>query len=79
MSTMTKKSMETTMKTWTFSSLALLPGQNVTLSFSGVIALQPENDMMEHPAMVITPIIGGNYTIRLTGEGFQTFNVTATS
>ncbi len=34
---------------------------------------------MKHPAMVVTPIVGGNYTLRLMGEGFQTFNVTATS
>jgi hypothetical protein len=61
------------------TSLALQPGQNVTLSFSDVIALQPEKDFMKHPAMVVTPIVGGNYTIRLMGEGFQTFNVTATS
>jgi hypothetical protein len=61
------------------SSLILQPGQNVTLSFSGVIALQPEKDIMKHPAMVVTPIVGGNYTIRLMGEGFQTFDVTATS
>jgi hypothetical protein len=61
------------------SSLALQPGQNATLSFSGVIALQPEKDIMKHPAMVVTPIVGGNYTIRLMGEGFQTFDVTATS
>jgi hypothetical protein len=61
------------------SSLILQPGQNVTLSFSGVIALQPEKDDMKHPAMVMTPIVGGNCTIRLMGEGFQTFNVTATS
>jgi hypothetical protein len=61
------------------SSLTLEPGQNATLSFSGVIALQPERDIMKHPAMVVTPIVDGNYTIRLMGEGFQTFNVTATS
>jgi len=61
------------------SSLILQPGQSVTLSFSGVIALQPEKDIMKHPAMVMTPIVGGNCTIRLMGEGFQTFNVTATS
>ena len=60
------------------SSLTLQPGQNVTLSFSGVIALQPEKDMM-NPAMVVTPIVGDNYTVSLTGEGFMTFNVTATS
>ncbi len=28
------------------SSLTLQPGQNVTLSFSGVIALQPEKDTL---------------------------------
>jgi len=61
------------------SSPALQPGQSVTLSFSDVIALQPEKDDTKHPAMVVTPIVGGNYTIRLMGEGFQTFNVTATS
>jgi len=60
------------------SSLVLLPGQNVTLTFSSVIALHPEKDGMMHPVMVLTAIIGGNYTIRLMGEGFQTFNVTAT-
>jgi len=62
-----------------FFSLALQPGQNVTLSFSGVIALQPEKDIMKHPPIVVTPIVGGNYTLRLMGEGFQTFNVTAIS
>jgi hypothetical protein len=61
------------------SSLVLQPGENATLSFSGVIALQPEKDIMKHPAMVVTPIVGGNYTVRLMGEGFQIFNVTATS
>jgi hypothetical protein len=60
------------------SSLALQPGQNATLSFSGVIALQPEKDNMNHPAIIVTSIVGSNYTIRLMGEGFQTFNVTAT-
>jgi hypothetical protein len=49
------------------------------LSFSGVFALQPEKYDVMHPAMVVTPIVGGNYTIRLMGEGFRTFNVTATS
>ena len=61
------------------SSVVLQPGQEVTLSFNDVIVLRPEDDDMEHPAMVVTPIVGGNYTIRLMGEGFQTFNVTATS
>lgn len=59
------------------SALTLQPGENATLTFSGVIALQPENDDVDHPAIVITPIVGNNYTLRLMGEGFQTFNVTA--
>jgi hypothetical protein len=59
------------------SSLVLQPGQNVTVSFSGVIALHPEKEDMMHPAMVVTPIVGDTYTVRLMGEGFQTFNVTA--
>jgi hypothetical protein len=61
------------------SSLALQPGQSVTLSFTDVITLRPEKADAKHPAMVVTPIVGGNYTVRLMGEGFQTFNVTATS
>jgi hypothetical protein len=60
------------------SSLVLQPGQNVTLSFSGVIALHPEKEDMMHPAMVVTPIVAETYTVRLMGEGFQKFNVTAT-
>ena len=61
------------------SSIALQPGENVTLSFSGVIALRPDEDSIMSPAMVVTPIVGGNYTLRLMGEGYQTFNVTAVS
>jgi hypothetical protein len=61
------------------SSLVLQPGQSVTLSFSGVIALHPDEDSMMSPAMVVTPIVDGNYTLRLMGEGYQTFNVTAVS
>jgi hypothetical protein len=61
------------------SSLTLEPGKNATLSFSGVIELQPDMGIMKGPAMVVTPIVGGNYTVRLMGEGFQTFQVTANS
>lgn len=61
------------------SSLTLEPGQNATLSFSGVIALQPDMGIMKGPAMVVTPIVGDTYAVRLMGEGFQTFNVNATS
>ena len=60
-----------------FSSLILQPGQNVTLTFSGVIAFNPEREHVLYPAMVVTPIVGGNYTLRLMGEGFQTFVVRA--
>jgi hypothetical protein len=61
-----------------FSSLILQPGQNVTLSFSGVLGFHPEMRYIKFPEMVITPIVGGNYTLRLMGEGFETFVVTAT-
>jgi hypothetical protein len=61
------------------SSLTLQPGQNATLSFSGVIALKPNMHIMKGPTMVVTPIGGENYTLRLMGEGLKTFNVIATS
>jgi hypothetical protein len=62
--------------------LTLQPGQSVTLSFSGVIQLKPEHDEEKEkstPQTIITPILGETYTIRLMGEGYQTFNVTATA
>ena len=49
------------------------------MSFSDVIALHPDEDSMMSPAMVVTPIVGGNYTLRLMGEGYETSNVTAVS
>jgi uncharacterized protein YggT (Ycf19 family) len=61
------------------SPLTLEPGQNATLSFSGVITLQPEKVDMNHPPIIVTPIVGDNYTVRLMDEGFQTFIVNATS
>ena len=61
------------------SALTLLPGETVTVSFSDVIALQTERYDLSHPAMVITPIAGNNYTLRLMGEGFETFTMTATA
>ncbi|MFH0897015.1 MAG: hypothetical protein V1850_03065, partial [Candidatus Bathyarchaeota archaeon] len=60
------------------SSLTLQAGQTVTLTFSDVIALQPGKDSKEHPPMVVTPILGADYTLKLMGEGFKTFRVTAT-
>jgi hypothetical protein len=59
------------------SSLTLQPGQNATLSFSGVIGLKPNRHFAKGPAMVVTPISGDNYTLRLMGEGFETINITA--
>ncbi len=59
------------------SSLVLQPGEEVTLSFNGVLGFYPERHTM-YPAIVVTPIAGGNYTLRLMGEGFETFVVTAT-
>jgi len=60
--------------------LILQPGQTITLSFSGVIQLKPEHDEEKRrPQTIITPIPGETYTIRLMGEGYQTFNVTATA
>lgn len=61
------------------SSLTLQPGENVTLTFTGVIELQPDLGIMKGPAMVVTPIVGDKYTVRLMGEGFQITDVTATS
>jgi hypothetical protein len=61
------------------SSLAVQPGESIALTFSGVIALQPDEDIAENPVMVITPLPGNSYTIRLMGEGFQTYDVIATS
>jgi len=63
----------------TISPLTLQPGQNATLSFSGVISVQPEKVDMNHPPIIVTPIVGYNYTVRLMDEGFQTFIVNATS
>ena len=61
------------------SFLVLQPGQTVTVSFNGIIGLQYGGDNAETPATAITPISGNNYTIGLTGQGFQTFTVTVTS
>lgn len=61
------------------SSVTLNPGENVTLNFNGVIALYTGWMLNQYPLFTITPIVGNNYTIRLMGEGFQTYTVTATS
>ena len=57
----------------------LEPGQSITLSFSGVIQLGfGHQGFMPMPSIIILPIRGDTYTVRLMGEGFQTFQVNAT-
>ena len=60
------------------SSVTLQPGESITLIFDGVIALQAGRDIARY-AMAIAPVVDGSYTLRLMGEGFQTYNVIATS
>jgi hypothetical protein len=62
-----------------FSSVTIEPGETLTLSFSGVIALYTGWNHNQNPLFTITPIVDGDYTIRLMGEGFQTFTLKATS
>jgi hypothetical protein len=61
------------------SSIILQPGETITLSFTGIIALHTEDWHLRNPAMIITPNVDANYTIRLMGEGYQTYTVTATT
>jgi len=61
------------------SYLALQPGQTVTLTFSGVIGLQHGQNFNDRPELTMTPLLGNTYTIQITGEGFQTYTVTATA
>jgi hypothetical protein len=56
------------------SYLALQPRQEVTLTFTGTISIPIGSDTGN-----ISLIAGNNYTIRLMGEGFQTFTVAATA
>ncbi len=62
-----------------FSSVTIQPGQSITLSFSGVISYGTSNEHGKGSISSIAPIVGGNYTLRLSGEGFQTFTVEATA
>jgi hypothetical protein len=59
--------------------LVLQPGQSVTLSFTGVIAFPNIPAVLQESSSAITPIVGNSYTIQLTGEGFQSYTVTATT
>ena len=62
-----------------FSSITIQPGETVTLNFDNVIALYYRWGHDQKPVFTVTPIVDGNYTLRLMGEGFQTFAVKATS
>jgi hypothetical protein len=60
------------------SSITLQPGESITLTFDGIVGFQVGRDFAQH-AVAIAPIVDGSYTLRLMGEGFQTYNVIATS
>lgn len=60
-----------------FSAVTINPGETVTLTFDDVIALY--TGWRQDPLWTVTPIEGNEYTIRLMGEGFQTYMVTATA
>jgi len=62
-----------------FSSVTIDPGETLTLNFNDVIALYTGWRQDQNPLFTITPIVDETYTLRLMGEGFQTFSVTATS
>jgi hypothetical protein len=62
-----------------FSSVTIEPSETLTLNFSGVIALYTGWKNDQNPLFTITPTVDDNYTLRLMGEGFQTFTVKATS
>jgi hypothetical protein len=62
-----------------FSSVTINPGETLTLNFSGVIALYTGWRHDQNPLFTIAPIVDGNYTLRLMGQGFQTFTVKANS
>jgi hypothetical protein len=59
------------------SRLELKPGESTTLTFQVVIQLQEDDDDEGESKLTITPIKGNVYSIRLIGDGSQTFQVTA--
>jgi hypothetical protein len=61
-----------------FSSVTIEPEETIKLNFTGVIAFYNSWKYGENPLFTITPIIDENYTIRLMGEGFQSYTVKAT-
>jgi hypothetical protein len=72
------------------SALILEPGKNVTLTFTGVLEFNKIYTFKRRRGsiapmiiavipIVVTPIVGATYTLRLMNEGFQTLKVNATS
>jgi len=55
--------------------LEIKQGETKTLKFTGVIQLKPNEHSKASP-ITITPIKGNKYTIRVEGEGSETFDVT---
>ncbi len=62
------------------SAITIGAGKSVTLTFDGIISIQPPGHakVVRLPSIILTPVAGQNYTIRLLGEGFSTFQVVAT-
>lgn len=66
------------MDTKGFDSFTLQPGETATLTFSGVIQLQPDKDDDKKRSTVIIPLPGYDYELKLLGEGFQKVSIQAT-
>ena len=62
-----------------FTSVTINPGETVTFNFNDVIALYTGWRQDQNPLFTITPIVDNDYTIRLRGEGFQTYTIKATA
>ncbi len=62
-----------------FSSITVSPGETLIVSFDGIIAVNTGGKHKQNSMSIITPIVDGSYTLKLMGEGFETFAVTAAS
>ena len=62
-----------------FTSVTINPGETVTFNFNDVIALYTGWKQDQNPLFTITPMVDNDYTIRLRGEGFQTYTIKATA
>ena len=61
------------------TSVTINPGETVAFNFNDVIALYTGWRQDQNPLFTITPIVDNDYTIRLRGEGFQTYTIKATA